>query len=463
MKKKILNVFLGIMIFAGSFFGMQQRAQAVVPLIIAGAAVGAGGVSISAAAATIGPYVISGLLVAGGGAFIADEYGDEIQNYSSRLYNDMSAAAKTGLEQAIAASVEAGKNTVDISGDFLNEMAQSSQTIADWIKGKVNTHETTNVYTDTYSLTYQTYSARVAPKTGYYLYANGKQANSATYQYNDSKQLTIFYGTSTEGNVFVKNEVVNGAPAHSTITSIASFSNVAGQYGLGITLKKAVLESDNYDALASINSSLATLAAASQVGIPNIGVRDTSGDVLSYNPTKEAWEDAKTGTVVTGADVVPVFDYPLSPADATYLNPAIPIENVIVGDVPFTGTTAGDIADAGIAANVASIATSLTTGLVGNPSNINRDKLETSFDAFTTSFPFSLPWDVGRALNAVFGDMGTEKPEWDIKSIFNSDESITVGIPDYFDDWMPFVRNFILISFDIGLVYAIYRLFGGAS
>lgn len=76
--------------------------------------------------------------------------------------------------------------------------------------------------------------------------------------------------------------------------------------------------------------------------------------------------------------------------------------------------------------------------------------------SFTTAFPFSIPWDIGRAIDAAFGGIGSKKPEFDLNPLIPA----KLTIPDYFDSWMPFVRTIILFVFDAGLIYLFARFMG---
>lgn len=83
-----------------------------------------------------------------------------------------------------------------------------------------------------------------------------------------------------------------------------------------------------------------------------------------------------------------------------------------------------------------------------------------SVDLFTTKFPFSLPWDVFNGINALFGSMGDNPPEFTF-TVYGTD--IDIVIPDFILDAKGFINSIILFIFDIGMIYALYRLFGGAS
>lgn len=77
--------------------------------------------------------------------------------------------------------------------------------------------------------------------------------------------------------------------------------------------------------------------------------------------------------------------------------------------------------------------------------------------AITTSFPFSIPWDIYRIIEAVFGGMGSEKPVFDLNFDFLNGNSWSVTIPEFFDSWVPFAKTILLVTFDISLIYLFYR------
>lgn len=85
-------------------------------------------------------------------------------------------------------------------------------------------------------------------------------------------------------------------------------------------------------------------------------------------------------------------------------------------------------------------------------------------NAFTTSFPFSIPWDLQRMFNAAFSEIGSNEPNFEYKFEFNGQiKTWKIGFPDYFANWTNFTRPLLLIIFDIGLIYAIYRFTKGSD
>lgn len=99
-----------------------------------------------------------------------------------------------------------------------------------------------------------------------------------------------------------------------------------------------------------------------------------------------------------------------------------------------------------------------------DPGKVKWDKLKKIPNFMTTRFPFSLPWDIGRFLDAVFPDVTpVSELVFEFPDIGEFDTSFEVSIPEYFEPWMDFARAAFIYGFDISLVYAIYRLFGGAQ
>lgn len=99
-----------------------------------------------------------------------------------------------------------------------------------------------------------------------------------------------------------------------------------------------------------------------------------------------------------------------------------------------------------------------------DPSKVKWDKLKTIPNFMTTRFPFSLPWDIGRFMDAVFPDVTPiSELVFEFPDIGEYNTSFEIRIPEYFDPWLDFARAAFIYGFDISLVYAIYRLFGGAQ
>jgi hypothetical protein len=94
---------------------------------------------------------------------------------------------------------------------------------------------------------------------------------------------------------------------------------------------------------------------------------------------------------------------------------------------------------------------------------LDMSKIKHLGNVISTSFPFSIPWDIYNAFDSLFGGMSDNgKPDWVFK-FSQVGEEFHFSIPDYFDKWMPFIRGIALISWNISLIYALRKWFGGAS
>jgi hypothetical protein len=94
---------------------------------------------------------------------------------------------------------------------------------------------------------------------------------------------------------------------------------------------------------------------------------------------------------------------------------------------------------------------------------LDMSKIKHLGSVISTSFPFSIPWDIYNAFDSLFGGMSDNgKPDWVFK-FSQVGEEFHFSIPNYFDKWMPFIRGIALISWNISLIYALRKWFGGAS
>lgn len=100
------------------------------------------------------------------------------------------------------------------------------------------------------------------------------------------------------------------------------------------------------------------------------------------------------------------------------------------------------------------------------PENVEWEKLKAIPYLFTTKFPFSLPWDAMRAAEAVFGDVPvTSKFKYTVEVPIGDGEPYTLDLsfPPLMDTFGKIFRTGIVIAFDLGLLYAVRKWFGGAS
>jgi len=205
------------------------------------------------------------------------------------------------------------------------------------------------------------------------------------------------------------------------------------------------------------------LDGMSAVGAGGIGI--------AYDSATNNWRDRATGEVYLGditldnSFVTPAVDE----TGATVVNPdiSIPKVDVNVKDVPWTTTNDTAITDAMTGETVITdtgVGTGETTIPVESSPDITKikwDKLRLSGQLFTTAFPFSLPFDIAKALDAVFGGLtSTNIPDLNIVMF---DTNFVIRFPQVLKNYLVFIRSMMLIIFDVSLVYAIRKWFGGAS
>lgn len=81
-------------------------------------------------------------------------------------------------------------------------------------------------------------------------------------------------------------------------------------------------------------------------------------------------------------------------------------------------------------------------------------------NAFTSAFPFSIPWDIKRAIDAAFGGVGDSKPSFPLPMF---GDGVVLTVPDMIDGWMPFLRGFLVLMFDVSILFLFYRFMKGGG
>lgn len=85
-------------------------------------------------------------------------------------------------------------------------------------------------------------------------------------------------------------------------------------------------------------------------------------------------------------------------------------------------------------------------------------------EQLSTSFPFSIPWDIERAAHAAFDGVGSEKPSFDmVIPVLGENHEVQIATPSFMDKWKPFMDGFLLLTFDMLLMFGLYRFVKGAG
>lgn len=109
------------------------------------------------------------------------------------------------------------------------------------------------------------------------------------------------------------------------------------------------------------------------------------------------------------------------------------------------------------------ISNALTVDFVGDLAIVDFGRMTDVFSGVTSKFPFSLPWDLFRAVE-VFGE-GQQLGPWQmsVNNPLSGAVSFEVAVPEGVEGYYVYIRWALLIIFDIGLLFATRKLLGGAS
>lgn len=187
--------------------------------------------------------------------------------------------------------------------------------------------------------------------------------------------------------------------------------------------------------------------ATNKVAIPQKSVLPEG---YTYDPTDQVIK-SPSGEPVDDVTTIPEFtpDPVVKPSpDGTVIVDDVPTDT----PVPPDGITPDEPADP-------------SGGIEGGtPEDIEWEKLKAIPALLTKKFPFSLPWDAKRFMEGVFGDIPeAEDLSFKIDELAGYHFGLDIRIPSYFDTFFDFTRTATVIIFDLGLIYALYRLLGGAS
>lgn len=172
-------------------------------------------------------------------------------------------------------------------------------------------------------------------------------------------------------------------------------------------------------------------------------------DGYTYNPETQEILDP-VGNPVTNPETIPE------------LNPDPVIETTPDGEQVIDGVPTGQPAPDPVTPPSGGGGSEVTSG---DPKDIEWEKLKAIPAVLTKKFPFSLPWDAKRFMEGVFGDIPPESEDikFEIDELAGVHFGLEITIPPFFDSFFNFARTATVILFDMGLIYALYRLLGGAS
>lgn len=185
-----------------------------------------------------------------------------------------------------------------------------------------------------------------------------------------------------------------------------------------------------------------------------IGIDDGTGEFLDVTNI-----DA---LVEKGIDDVIMQDLPTTPTEELgWLGSVANILSNIYSKVAGIPGTLANISDA-----VRSLPQTLADNMVGELGEITFEPLKNVFGQVTTVFPFSLPWDLRRLAGALEVPVSSwsDVAEIDLKFPNGNGGTIDfkINLPDSLSRFIPYIRWMFLIIFDIGMIFSIRKLLGGA-
>lgn len=85
-------------------------------------------------------------------------------------------------------------------------------------------------------------------------------------------------------------------------------------------------------------------------------------------------------------------------------------------------------------------------------------------NTISETFPFSIPFDLYGGFEALFINMGKERPEFKFEfDVMGKQQSWDIALPPMFDEWKKFTDSLLIFLFDIGIIWAIFRFTGGGK
>lgn len=456
IKRKILSsILVASMLFFSLVFIPQQKAKAN-PLVIYPAAV----------------LVVGGtMLIAGGFTY---QNRDAIGAITTKMLSEM----PSDLYQEVQTAVVAG--TIRMSFNLWSWLKSWSNSFSASDGDIFNWNDATNPQTLSYSTLGGLSSLSLPIGTSA---VDGKFV--CPNQYSNDATVTVQTGDNLKLTVAVHPYLKTAGPPAVYKTHVIAWTTALGMsnpvftsqdFDPGIPVPLNV-STNNRDILISIS------------GSPAFTFTDNSSPTVMPKLTSVgSFSSASNSAYVTDFTHSSTKSYTYNGNDllndrSLRQNPAYDLSNKDIS-IPKTGagTTATDVGDlVGVAPGQLTVADQTTVGAVpitdtGILTNI-LTRLVDWFDvtkpikwdpvkrmtlAFTTTFPFSLPWDIKNSVSA----LTTTGSLSSMSGTFYSPAGaipVTVEWPQFVLDFAPVVRAGFLIVFGIGLVFATRKLLGGAQ
>lgn len=344
ISRKLIIIFLAFLLYATSLLGSYNKsASAAVPAALAVA----GGAGYSAVAM----YVMGALVVSAGAAVVGLDYADDIKTHATTVWNGLNETSQKAWKDTIEASIVAGKSTMTLTNSMFSDLLSLKDKIVEGAQTIIGAYELDRIGVSI--------NDELMGSSSSYRYIN----YDPFYGTLNEDVMVIFNGYKA-GSIQIKHDYV-----YTGFVTVGA-SEFPDDFQFPIT-------EEQWSALRSATNLVQLRGAMASAGIPfpavvpndspipskdyfdnaldqainNIGVkevnipldqflaRDVAGNRVDYNESTGVWA-YPDGVPYTG-DVswdVPVAVPNTGVAVPTVGSPAVPITDIVVGDIPVVGT-----------------------------------------------------------------------------------------------------------------------------
>lgn len=149
ISRKFVIFSLALLLYASSLLGSYNRSAYANPLL--------GAVGIAGAAAA-GPYIIAGLLVAGGAAAVIGLNDDDVRRKAEEIYARTSDGFKTSLSQSVDFATNTVNLTEELTGELTTLLKDTTTQYGSWVSTLLKEFESSSVQVG--NIEYSAYSGQ---------------------------------------------------------------------------------------------------------------------------------------------------------------------------------------------------------------------------------------------------------------------------------------------------------------
>lgn len=342
LKKNILKkIRIIILAFVFTFTSMVipiQRSQAVGPGAgILAAASGAGYLA-------MGAYVLGAVVVAGGATVIGLDYADEIKTTATNSFNRFNESQKEMWSKAAEASIALGKSSLTLTQEMLDSLSSIKDGIASDISTLLKSKEQDIKIKNSVAFFTSSTKRNISLQDVTWSLGAGGMTQPKWGIKNEGGSYKLYYATSVvaaDSNYAAVTITTARTDIFNTIVDYSSFLvAVKKMFGYDLipqsSIPSEVPAQDYFNG--AVDQAITGLSGTKEVNIPldQFLAKNATGQTVSYDEATSTVLNPD-GTPYTG-DIT--WDFPIpalntgSTAVPTFGNPAVPITEISVGDIP---------------------------------------------------------------------------------------------------------------------------------